>query len=44
MVGTSSIARETNNTHRARAASTFTATLFMSFPLSSRLASSCSSR
>ena len=32
MLGTSSIATVTTNTHRAKAASTFTATLFMAFP------------
>jgi hypothetical protein len=40
MLGTSSIARITTNTHRAKAASTFTATLFMASPLSSRSDSS----
>jgi hypothetical protein len=32
MLGTSSIVTVTTNTHRAKAASTFTATLFMAFP------------
>src|SRR5215212_1437285 len=40
MLGTTSIARVTTNTHRAKAASTLTATLFMVYPLSSRSTSS----
>ena len=36
MLGTTSIARVTTNTHRAKAASTLTATLLMVYPLSSR--------
>jgi hypothetical protein len=40
MVGTKSIATVTNNTHRAKAASTLTATLLMAFPLSSWATSS----
>jgi hypothetical protein len=36
MLGIRSTARVTATTHRAMAASTLTATLFMAFPLSSR--------
>jgi hypothetical protein len=44
MVGTRSIARLTTTTHRAKAASTLTATLLMAFPLSSWSTSSCRPR
>src|SRR5215212_8444396 len=39
MLGTPSIARVTTKTHRAKAASTLTATLFMVYPLPSRSSS-----